>query len=557
MTHASPSDLTFHFDDSFIIGRDNEVRVANLTPYIKNQTTMPKMELDAEAVMSSSHERKSNENEKENVSGNLRSGNAGFSSHSSQRSNSEAFNYRLTNINDINAEIGLGEDTVQFTISTNKNLEGGRGSRNGTSSTEALNIVNASCKPEGSAVVDSTSANLTQAATNLKMLLIGNPMVLAPKPSDREKGDSITSSNKETIPLSPNDAVCHGAEANRDAVDEVTVQHARLFAHTRDQLTAPSLTGYIQASTATSVLSSPSTMRNNQDGLNSLQDLDLANLSMTTIPLLEREEEPICPTLNLNLPLPQGSADIRRILATVGSSLLSVGSVVGLQAADAAVVVGAAVGVQAERVLMNTAQIVPRFNNQEMGQVIMRKNALLDELSQSCMRLGMMEDREKETANLIRELHLKESELQERQLAELTRANSLQCQLDDMRLSALHSSTVNQELTRQLALIQSVTLSRLDEVRATCDRQAAQQQHSHESEEKLKGLLDRQTTDTEAYRLMSEQDLAAVRGELEAMHRDQQELRREMHQAAELAVEQLTGTYGLFPSSLPHMTRSF
>lgn len=554
MTHASPSDSTFHFDDSFMIGRENEVRVAKLTPYVKNQTTMPKMELDAEAVMSSSHERKSNEKEKENVSGNLRSGKAGSSSHSSQRSNSEAFNYRLTNINDIDAEIGLGEDTVQFTISTNKNLEGGRGSRKGTSSTEALNIVNASCKPEGSAVVDSTSANLTQAATNLKMLLIGNPMVLAPKPSDREKGDSITSSNKDTIPPSPNDAVCHGAEVNRD---EVAVQHARLFAHTRDQLTAPSLTGYIQASAATSILSSPSTMRDNQDGLNSLQDLDLANLSMITIPLLEREEEPICPTLNLNLPLPQGSADIRRILATVGSSLLSVGSVVGLQAADAAVVVGAAVGVQAERVLMNTAQIVPRFNNQEMGQVIMRKNALLDELSQSCMRLGMMEDREKETANLIRELHLKESELQERQLAELTRANSLQCQLDDMRLSALHSSTVNQELTRQLALIQSVSLSRLDEVRATCDRQAAQQQHSHESEEKLKVLLDRQTTDTEAYRLMREQDLAAVRGELESMHRDQQELRREMHQAAELAVEQLTGTYGLFPSSLPHMTRSF
>jgi hypothetical protein len=278
-------------------------------------------------------------------------------------------------------------------------------------------------------------------------------------------------------------------------------------------------------------------------------EIDSEGAPSVHIPLVEREEEPLCPSLAMNLP--PASADIRRILASVGSNLLSVGSVVGLQAADAAVVVGAAVGIQAERVIMSTAQIVPRYSSQEMSKVISRKNALLDELSQSCMRLGLMEDKEKEMSLLIRELNLKEAELHERQLEEHTRANILESQLTEMSANTVDLRKENEMMSCQLQMIRAELSAetfineslraKVDEMQALSDAQDILLQQIRSNEDRAQQLLSDTTIELEAAKEAREKELEAVQSDIEQLIADQVALRAEMRIASEQSLAQLSG----------------
>ena len=280
------------------------------------------------------------------------------------------------------------------------------------------------------------------------------------------------------------------------------------------------------------------------DAVGQLGDLSNTSNSLATVPLSPHDEqEPICPALVLQPPTP---ADLTRIMALMGSNLLTVGSIVGHQAADVAVVMGAAVAVQAERVLTNTSEIVPRYSNQDMKRVLTRKNALLGELSESCLQLGIMQDKEKEMASLIQELNTKEADLQERQLSEHYRANILEDQLSglredvknqEQRTGALRSQleAMRLELITERYVAESLRAT-LDEAQAAAAAQSLRLTQVSENEQRTKWLL-------EASREERARDVAAVQSELQQMSIDSMTLRDDMRLASEQAVAQITGTH--------------
>ena len=267
--------------------------------------------------------------------------------------------------------------------------------------------------------------------------------------------------------------------------------------------------------------------------------------SLATVPLSSRDEqEPICPALVLQLP--PTPADLSRIMAVVGSNLFSVGSIVGHQAADVAVVMGAAVAVHAERVLSSTSEIVPRYSNQDMKKVISRKNVLLGELSESCLQLGIMQDKEKEMASLLQELNTKEAEMQERQLSEHCRANMLESELIGLREDVRNETKVTEVVRGQLEAIRLELITEryvaeslratLDEVQPAAAAQSLRLAQICESEQRTKWLL-------EASREERARDVAAVQCELQQMSIDSMTLREDMRLASEQAVAQITGIY--------------
>lgn len=75
--------------------------------------------------------------------------------------------------------------------------------------------------------------------------------------------------------------------------------------------------------------------------------------------------------------IPLISVDLKRVLGTIGSSIgasiLTIGNALG-----------SVIGEHAERVVLNTAEKIPRYNMNEMDQVVMKKQKLLNELSESC-----------------------------------------------------------------------------------------------------------------------------------------------------------------------------
>ena len=267
--------------------------------------------------------------------------------------------------------------------------------------------------------------------------------------------------------------------------------------------------------------------------------------SLATVPLSSRDEQvPICPALVLQLP--PTPAELSRIMSLMGSNLLSVGSIVGHQAADVAVVMGAAVAVQAERVLSSTSEIVPRYSNQDMKRVITRKNVLLGELSQSCLQLGIMQDKEKEMAALIQELNTKEAELQERQVSEHFRANVLESQLCGLRDDVKNEVYVTQAVRCQLEEVRlelktekyvaESLRATLDEMKLAAAAQSLRLAQNSESEQRTKRLL-------EVSREERARDVAAVQSELHQMSLDSIALREDMRLASEQAVAQVTGMY--------------
>jgi hypothetical protein len=280
------------------------------------------------------------------------------------------------------------------------------------------------------------------------------------------------------------------------------------------------------------------------EAVGQLGDLSNTSNSLATVPLSPHDEqEPICPALVLQPPTP---ADLTRIMALMGSNLLTVGSIVGHQAADVAVVMGAAVAVQAERVLTNTSEIVPRYSNQDMKRVITRKNALLGELSESCLQLGIMQDKEKEMASLIQELNTKEADLQERQLSEHYRANVLESELKGLREDVKNEEQRREALRGQLEAMRLELITEryvaeslratLDEAQVAAAAQAVRLAQVSESEQRTKWLL-------ETSREERARDVAAVQSELQQMSIDSMTLRDDMRLASEQAVAQITGTY--------------
>lgn len=102
--------------------------------------------------------------------------------------------------------------------------------------------------------------------------------------------------------------------------------------------------------------------------------------------------------------IPIISVDLNRVLgnigASIGASILTIGNVLGN-----------VIGERAERMVVNTAEKMPRYNMNEMDQVVMKKQKLLHELSQSCYLLGAAEESKKSLSTQVEELKANELEI--------------------------------------------------------------------------------------------------------------------------------------------------
>lgn len=499
------------------VGRDNESKIAANSPGLKSQTLMSKLTLDVETVMISSNERKSSEKGSTFSPAGLKSPRSQPLTSSSREPSSSISTLLGTPVAGI---LKSDENTLHASIKSgplDSNAESGDPPTNRVTYSSASVL-----HPPHEMASNLDSANMNQVPLTLGAVRADSPPAVTTKIADIdiEIGDStMCRDRRDTIPPSPGsfyrtDGIIPIVAKQRSEVMEREDEHLNISSH-----------GEIST------------------------EIDSEGAALVPIPLVDREEEPLCPTLAMSLP--PASADIRRILATVGSNLLSVGSVVGLQAADAAVVVGAAVGIQAERVIMSTAQIVPRYSSQEMSKVITRKNALLDELSQSCMRLGLMEDKEKEMSLLIRELNLKEAELHERQLEEHTRANILESQLSEMSANTEDLRKENEMMSCQLQMIRSELSTetfineslraKVDEMQSLSDAQDVLLQQIRNNEDRAQQLLSDTTIELEATKVARERELEAVQSDIEHLIADQVALRAEMRVASEQSLAQLSG----------------
>ena len=321
----------------------------------------------------------------------------------------------------------------------------------------------------------------------------------------------------------------------------------------RDRLMTPNFSGYIANSP--SPVMSPVSPYLSYEIKKSTKKVDI-NCDMTGVLIRDKneEEEVICPALGLNLNnlnLPPNSVDLRKMLGIVGNNILSVGSVVSNHAADAAVVVTSAVGFQAEKVINSSSLIIPRFSNQDMSMVIIRKNALLDELSQSCMKLGIMEEKEKEMKIIIEELNTKEAELCEKQKIEKTKANNLENLICEMKENKIFDTKQNDLLSYQLDATRSELMAEVyvtetlrakyEELEYLYDNQKIELQNLNDDFDHQKKISEQREEELEVIRQERERDLTVVRGELVQMFHEQELLREEMRKASDQAVAQITG----------------
>ena len=242
-------------------------------------------------------------------------------------------------------------------------------------------------------------------------------------------------------------------------------------------------------------------------------DDSLSYIALDDGDICTRHGDDICPSLSfsaaaVSLPLPPLSMDLQRVLSNVGSSLgaglISVGSVVGSHAADAAGKVGAVVGAQAESLLSSTAQMVPRFSAHDMGQVMSRKHVLLNELSSSCLQLGQLEEKQREMTGLIENLTLKEAELQEQQRADSSRVALLQDRLREVEESrASDASAAAMQIAQQLAELAAARDELLAENRTTesIRKQLAAEKALHHAERESTAAVRAQLDTLEARNL--------------------------------------------------------
>ena len=329
----------------------------------------------------------------------------------------------------------------------------------------------------------------------------------------------------------------------------------------RERLNAPNFSGYITNSPSPFTKSdyrSPVSPYLSYETKKTTKKVDM-NGDMTGISLTERndEEDVICPALGLNLNnlnnlnLPPNSVDLRKMLGIVGNNILSVSSVMSNHATDAAVVVTSAVGLHAEKVLNSTSFIIPRFSNQDMSMVMKRKNALLDELSQSCMKLGIMEEKEKEMEIIIKELNMKEAELFEKQIFEQTKANNLENLICEMKESLTNDTKQKDLLSFQLNVTRSELMTEVyvteslrakyEELEYLYENQKLQLKKLNENGDLQVKLSKQYEDELEIIKQERERDLSVVQGELGQMLHEQEILREEMRKASDQAVEQITG----------------
>ena len=359
-----------------------------------------------------------------------------------------------------------------------------------------------------------------------------------------------------------------GREKNRIGNKEIGREIER--EKERDRLMTPNFSGYI-ANSPSPVMSPVSPYLPYEIKKNT-KKVDI-NCDMTSVSIRDKneEEEVICPALGLNLNhlnLPPNSVDLRKMLGIVGNNILSVSSVVSSHAADAAVVVTSAVGFQAEKVLNSSSLIIPRFSNQDMSMVMIRKNALLDELSQSCMKLGMMEEKEKEMKIIIKKLNIKEAEFCEKQKIEQTKANNLENLICEMKENKIFDAKQKDLLSFQLDATRSELMAEVyvtetlrakyEELEYLYENQKIQLKNLNDNFDTQGKMSEQHEEELEVIRQERERDLTVVQGELVQMFHEQELLREEMRKASDQAVAQITGElrFGKESSIMEYKTKS-
>lgn len=326
----------------------------------------------------------------------------------------------------------------------------------------------------------------------------------------------------------------------------------------RDVITTPQFSGYITCSPTPQLKStypSPISPYLPYETKKKAKNLPL-NSEKQISPLVTKESEleTICPTLNFDikkLNFSSNSVDLKKMLEIVGNNILSVGNVVTNKATDATIIVTSVVGLQAEKVINNTSLIVPRFSTQDMSQIIIRKNNLLDELSKSCIQLGLLEDKEKEMENTILELNKKEIELYDQNKIEKIKINYLENYIKDLKENLSNNikekdllfyqfNKTKSELENEVHVTKELN-SKYDELQLLCNTQDIQLKKLTDDYNIKEDMYVQRTDELNIIKNERERDLSVVQGELEQMFNEQEGLRREIRLASEQALAQLAG----------------
>ena len=218
--------------------------------------------------------------------------------------------------------------------------------------------------------------------------------------------------------------------------------------------------------------------------------------------------------------------------------LLQVGGTIGSSLAQVSNVVGTVLSEQAGRVIERTSMIVPLYSEIEMRSVQAKKNDLLNELSQLCVRLGQAEEREKEFAmRLMNDDYLKERvfELESNLDSFITENARLHSQLQSMSddNSALLSHNLMHERERTTLL--TTRAESLRENRALSVQVARLEEKLTASENHL-GTV-QQGLERERERFAREE--FTWHQEMDRIAEEQHAMRAELESAFRNAVEQL------------------
>lgn len=224
-----------------------------------------------------------------------------------------------------------------------------------------------------------------------------------------------------------------------------------------------------------------------------------------------------------------------RMGETIGQGLFTVGSTVTAQATDVAFTVGSVMGDQTEIFMSQAVGTLPKYSENDVRQIMAKKDMLLNELSHTCLLLGIAEENKLELERQAESLRQKEMTLEEftqqqgNQIAELE--HELICVREE-----------KESLLARFESIRTDDLSELEEWRSSATEQKEQSNRLLEQIAIIEEQLTIARDELQRERALYSDDKSTWEQQMNELGETQQSTRQEMEITFKNAMSQLIDT---------------
>lgn len=224
-----------------------------------------------------------------------------------------------------------------------------------------------------------------------------------------------------------------------------------------------------------------------------------------------------------------------RVGETIGQGLFTVGSTVTAQATDVAFTVGNVVGDQTEMLMNQAVGTLPKYSENDVRQIMAKKDMLLNELSRTCLLLGIAEENKSELERQTESLRQREVSLEE-----FTRQQA--AQIEELEQELLSIREEKDALLSRFETIRAEDLTELDEWRASAADQKEQCNRLLEQFAAAEAQLATVRLELERERLLYAEEKSVWEQQMQELGESQIATRHEMEATFKNAMTQLVET---------------